>query len=359
MSIGSNILYDGTNGNNAVTLNITTTRKVDLSAITPNSGSTDFNVKSGQVLTGELHENISGNFMAPDGSYRICIADNATVMLKDVTIHRNAESQMIPWAGLTCLGDATIILEGDNTVNAFYYQCPGILPGPTGTTLTIKGSGSLSAQSIYYEYYSESEGKYKQSIGGAGIGCGSFYNSNFAAYNNTSCGNIRIEGGDIKATGGFYSAGIGTAGSFNAENNTIPTTCGDITITGGTIEAKGGINAAGIGTGCSAAQANVVTSTCGNIIISGGEITATGGFKPDGSHYDEENDAAGIGAGYNGYCQSINIGGSSSGTATSASNDSYSIGGHDSSCPYIYIFGDLAHGLNQFGHSYTWSPSNH
>jgi hypothetical protein len=290
------------------------------------------------------------------------------VTLKNVTIHRNPVSQMIPWAGLTCLGDATIILEGDNTVNAFYYQCPGILPGPTGTTLTIKGSGSLSAQSIYYEA-NTSQG-IMPILGGAGIGCGTFDNTNFAAYNNTSCGNIRIEGGSITAQGGHEAAGIGTAGASKTISGVdVTSTCGDITITGGTIEATGGINAAGIGTGLSTAWANpsagtVATSTCGNIIISGGSITATGGFKPNGSHYNGVNDAAGIGAGCQGYCPSINIGGTSTGTATGA-GDYHCIGGlnvnNNNCCGPITIFGETK-GLLTFPtppSPYSWSPSNH
>lgn len=50
------------------------------------------------------------------------------------------------FSGITCLGNATITLVGDNKVkgggeHAFAY-C-GIEIGPKGSTLTINGSGSL------------------------------------------------------------------------------------------------------------------------------------------------------------------------------------------------------------------------
>jgi len=345
MSIGSNILYDGTNGNNAVTLDIRTTRKVDLATIGTNQ-----EVQSGQVMTGTL-----------SGNYKISIADNATVTLKDVSINGGgAVSTSTLWAGLTCLGDATIILAENttNTVIAFYTMWPGILPGPTDKTLTIKGSGSLDARSPV---------GYATGLHGAGIGCGAFYHPDYPGYENTFCGNIRIESGDITATGGFNAAGIGAAGAFRDYYSSVDvkSRCGDITITGGTIKAYGGYAAAGIGTGFSTAQTNPsagteATSTCGNIIISGGSITATGGIKVDGVSYENYglNNAAGIGAGFYGYCPSINIGGSSSGTATSA-GDYYSIGGlnlgNNVVCPSVTIFRNSGHHLSDLGHSCSWT----
>jgi hypothetical protein len=346
MSIGSNILYDGTNGNNAVTLDIRTTRKVDLATIGTNQ-----EVQSGQVMTGTL-----------SGNYKISIADNATVTLSGVSINGGGTvSTSTLWAGLTCLGDATIILAENttNTVIAFYTMWPGILPGPTGTTLTIKGSGSLDARSPV---------GYATGLHGAGIGCGAFYHpTNYPGYENTFCGNIRIEGGTIEATGGFNAAGIGAAGAFRDYYSSVDVTsrCGDITITGGTIKAYGGYAAAGIGTGFSTAQTNPsagteATSTCGNIIISGGSITATGGIKIDGVDYSSygKNNAAGIGAGFDGYCPSINIGGTSTGTATGV-GDYYSIGGLNLSgnvcCPSVTIFRNSGHHLSDLGHSCSWT----
>lgn len=194
-------------------------------------------------------ESISGTL---GGISKICIADGATVVLKDVTIDGVADmddetGQYYEWAGLTCLGDATIVLVGANSVKGFAASYPGIYV-PRNKTLTIRGLGSLSASS---------------NGGGAGIGGGW----------NIDCGNIVIEGGTISATGGANAAGIGS-GDWSA--------CGTITISGGTVTATGGENAAGIGCGCQA--------SCGNIAIGAGitRVTATKGdyaYYPIGQGY--------------------------------------------------------------------------
>jgi len=188
---------------------------------------------------------------------KIEIYDGATITLSDVTINRsNSNCQ---WAGLTCQGNATIILEGENTINGFSSGYPGIYV-PQGKTLTIKGSGTLNATG---------------NGSGSGIGGGL----------SLSCGNIVIEGSPtINATGGQYCAAIGGGGNSG-------TSCGTITIKGGTINATGGYWASAIGSGYYA--------SCGNISITGGTVTATGGA-----------DAAAIGGGYhNESCGSISIGG--------------------------------------------------
>ena len=214
-----------------ITAKLTKQTTIDLSTVT-----TDMTIPDGFTLTGTL-----------DGAHKISIADGATVTLDNATIE-GINSDWFQYAGITCLGDATIILkEGTtNTVNGYAGGHPGI-QGAAGKTLTITGSGTLNAKSY-----------------GSGAGIGSGYGSERA------CGNIIIEGGTITATtAGSYGAGIGSG------DNGV---CGTITISGGTITATGGYKAAGIGGGES--------SSCGNISISGGTITATGG-----------NFAAGIGSG--------------------------------------------------------------
>ena len=189
----------------------------------------DFTAQNGDVLTGTLDEN---------DKYMISIADGATVTLSDVTINGENNSSC-HWAGITCEGNATIILTGTNTVKGFYVNYPGIYV-PSGKTLTIQGSGSLDASSNGH---------------GAGIG-GGF---------NLACGNITIEGGNITATGGAYAAGIG--GGNGAD-------CGDITITKGVTEvtATGGENAPySIGAGGNSGNIGTVTiggNVTGNITTS-------------------------------------------------------------------------------------------
>ncbi len=198
-----------------------------------------FTVKNGYILTGIL-----------GGKCMISIADGATVTLDNVNIVGGIGRTIIfKYAGITCEGNATIILVGTNYVKGFHDYYPGIQPAE-GKTLTIKGSGSLTAKSE------------------EAPGIGSAYKIN--------CGNINIEGGTISAFGGSDAAGIG---SVNLS------TCGNITISGGTVDATGGSKGPGIGSGPAA--------YCGNITITKGvtKVTAKGnnaitsvGFSDNTSH---------------------------------------------------------------------------
>ncbi len=271
---------------------------VDLSKLTENT-----ELKDGDVLTGTLA-----------GNYKISIADGATVTLDGVTIN-GVNDLNYGWAGITCLGDATIILSGTNTVKGFYEEYPGIHV-PQNKTVTIQGSGSLTASSNGY---------------GCGIGGGY----------NIACGNIVIAGGTITANGGSNSAGIGGGSSSGS--------CGTISITGGTVNATGGNSGAGIGGGRK--------SSCGTISITGGTVNATGG-----------NGGAGIGGGYQGSCGTVTItNGVTSVTATKGNIGDYSIGaGFNGTCGTVTIGGTLDGGGNPVGGTtgqistspYTYQPSN-
>ena len=178
-----------------VTATVTPKWKGDLTKILAadlESDGTTLTVENGTTLTGELAEN-----------YRVVIADGATVTLDGVTIN-GANDNNFQWAGLTCLGDATIMLKDGsvNTVKGFHENYPGICV-PVGKTLTIDGPGKLTASS---------NGK------GAGIGGG------YAI----GCGNITIAAtvGKVKGVKGADAPNsIGAGGQA---------TCGTVTI-GGTI----------------------------------------------------------------------------------------------------------------------------
>ena len=275
---------------------------VDLSKLTA-----DYEAQDGDVLTGTL-----------DGKaqpYKITIADGATVTLDGVTIN-GVSSSDVKWAGITCLGDATIILKdgSKNTVKGFYEDYPGIQAGPTGKTLVIKGedqgTGSLDAS----PYDGGTEHSY-----GAGIGGGL----------DISCGDINIQGGVITVTGGYGAAGIGVGEGYGKENVSY----GTITISGGNVTATGGHGAAGIGGG----YAYNYGVTCGAITISGGTVTAAGG-----------DNAAGIGSGesYSGKtntCGDITVTADvTSVTATKGKNATNSIGaGNSGSCGTVTIGGTV------------------
>ena len=199
-----------------------TEKVVDLSTVTA-----DTTVADGYTITGTLGANV-----------KISIADGATVTLKYVTIN-GTEGESYKWAGLTCAGDATITLEGTNTVKGWRYY-PGVFV-PKGKTLTIKGSGSLAANSLL----------------GAGIGgCNALDYPYNIPKEEGSCGTIVIEGGTITATGG-RAAGIGCG--LNSD-------CDGVTIKGGTVTAISGVWAAGIGSSKG--------GSCGPISITGGTVTA-------------------------------------------------------------------------------------
>ena len=210
---------------------------VDLAALTA-----DYEAKDGDMLTGIM-----------DGNYRITIADGATVTLKNAVVY-GIDDRNCKWAGITLLGDATLVLEASNIVRGFDGEFPGILV-PEGKTLTLTGNGKLDVSS----------NGYAPGIGG----------------DDANSGNIVIQGGTIRATGGKWSAAIGSGRDRS---------CGDITISGGSVTAIGGEDGAGIGSGYEA--------SCGNITISGGTVIAEGGDL-----------AAGIGCGHMATCGKISISG--------------------------------------------------
>ena len=227
---------------------------------------------------------LTGDCVVPDntrltgtlkGFYKVSIADGATVSFRDVNINIDPSGYdevwdtQYRWAGITCEGNATIFLESTNTVKGFCNEFPGIYV-PEDKTLLIYGSGTLNAISG-----GNPDPNSKYSLMATGIG-GGF---------NMSCGNIIINEGTITATGGDFSAGIGSGRSYDGN----PVSCGNITINGGTVTATSEHGGAGIGSGTGYNG----TSTCGDITITGGTVTATGGLY-----------SAGIGSGFAYYASS-------------------------------------------------------
>jgi len=231
---------------------------------------------------------------------KVSIAVGATVWLAGVSINATGSWTSGDYAGISCLGGATINIEGTNTVKGINDTYPGVFV-PSGSTLTIQGTGSLNASSNGY---------------GAGIGGGDRIN----------CGNIVIESGSINATGGDYAAGIGSSDTGE---------CGDITINGGSVTAEGGLNADGIGIG------RGMSGKCGDITITDGTVTATGGQY-----------GAGIGGWSNGISRStITISG---GTVTATGGEKAAgIGSGDDLCCNITINGGSVKATKGTGAKYS------
>lgn len=125
-------------------------------------------------------------------SYKVSIADGATVTLRDVENNGKIEDHgtILEYRpGIKCLGDATIILEGNNTVTGGDQYAGIYVPGDK--TLTIRGTGSLNVTGGY---------------SAAGIGGN--------ATGDANCGSIVISGGTVTATGGSGGAGIGLGVSW-------------------------------------------------------------------------------------------------------------------------------------------------
>ena len=236
------------------------------------------------------------------GDTHVSIADGATVTLSGANITNITSDNSHKWAGLTCLGDAVIVLAEGTTNNLKGGRICSGLHIPQGHTLTLQGSGTLNV---------------------TGDDCASGIGSN-AVSGSTACGNITINGGTVTAHGGGYGAGIGSGYNY---------TCGNITISGGTVNAHGNTNSAGIGCGAG-------TATCGTITISGGTVNAYGGYC-----------AAAIGGGgSSSSCGNITItNGVTRVTATKGNSchNAIGAGNNSSTCGTITIGGKVTGNISQ------------
>ena len=187
---------------------------------------------------GTFYKNVPiyvGQIISKSGAINetITIPDGGTLYLNGAKIKASSGP------GILCEGDAYIVLTGENTVTTTYSGQAGI---QAGTSLTISGSGSLTATG-----------------GSDSSGIGAGYRA--------TCGDITISGSTVTAIGGGNGSGIGTGEQG---------TCGNITIIGGTVTATGGHFSAGIGDG--------YKGRCGAITISG-DNTHIKSTKGDDAHY--------------------------------------------------------------------------
>ena len=217
--------------------------------ITISAGESGNNVTQNENTTKNDTDTIITNREEGASSHTVTIDakdkdDKVEVTLKDVNIDASSRSEAA--VSVTGKGDTTIELDGDNELKSGAGHA-GLEHNKTDT------SGELTIQDKDNNGSLEAAGGFK----GAGIGS--------AGSNDAQ---VKITGGNITATSDDWGAGIGS-GSYGT---------GTVEITGGEINATGGYLGAGIGGGCNGS---------GNVTISGGTITAAGS---DG--------AAGIGGGY-------------------------------------------------------------
>ena len=218
--------------------------------ITISAGESGNNVTQNENTTVNDHDTIITNREEGASSHTVTIDakdkdDKVEVTLKDVNIDASSRSEAA--VSVTGKGDTTIELDGDNELKSGAGHA-GLEHNKTDT------SGELTIQD------KDNNGSLEAAVGFKGAGIGS------AGSNDAQ---VKITGGNITATtSDDWGAGIGS-GSYGT---------GTVEITGGEINATGGYLGAGIGGGCNGS---------GNVTISGGTITAAGS---DG--------AAGIGGGY-------------------------------------------------------------
>ena len=321
--------------------NITThdadTIHIEDSAPADSASSVTLNLNDVNITTDG--QNISSVYVGED-TVGTLILSAVTITSEDTGVELNSDVQVVlddttitseQGAAMSVeSGSATIELDGVNELTGGYIgygsDAYAGLNLSEGTNVTIKdedSNGSLTANGGRLE-----DGNTGPYAGGAGIG----------SNNNENMGDLTITGGTITANGGKNSAGIGTGHSSSVSENAA----GSITITGGNVTATGGNSAAGIGTGANgkiesitisggevnanAASADEVASSQSNYKIDGGagigtgeagtvgtitiqntteDIVAYGGGEGTDSNY--YGHAAGIGAGWNGAIDKIEI----------------------------------------------------
>ena len=217
--------------------------------ITISAGESGNNVTQNENTTKNDPDTIITNREEGASSHTVTIDakdkdDKVEVTPKDVNIDASSGSEAA--VSVTGKGDTTIELDGDNELKSGAGHA-GLEHNKTDT------SGELTIQDKDNNGSLEAAGGFK----GAGIGS--------AGSNDAQ---VKITGGNITATSDDWGAGIGSGSDGTAY----------VEITGGEINATGGYLGAGIGGGCNGS---------GNVTISGGGITAAGGEG-----------AAGIGGGY-------------------------------------------------------------
>ena len=274
---------------------------------------------------------------------------SANITLSGVSINVSTTSYCAFKIADNSTGNVTVTLIGDNVLKSGTL-CAGLQKNGTSGSLTINGSGSLTAEG----------GMYGAGIGGGNMGNGTnieISSGTIIATGTTSAAgigggkngygsNIKITGGNVTATGGSYAAGIGGgAGDYGSNSSygskitvsgtsTVVNAKGgdsggagigggqngqgtEIEITGGTVTATGRIGA-GIGGG--------KRGSGSGITIDDGKIIATGGTSG----------GAGIGGGSNGIGSNITINGGEI-TATGNGSGTGIGGGSDEAGSYITI----------------------
>lgn len=219
--------------------------------------------------------NISYPSMWTDSS-ALCIANDntASITLADGTINTLISDSMYG-CGIAKDGTGTLTITCEKAKNDFSHKCD-------------ENCGTLSAKANMYgsaigSTSGQCNGKTAQKITilGGNITAASKHGAAIGGGIYTGAENITVSGGNINATGGGFSAAIGSGQKNSSSSGAV--TAENIKILGGNINAVGGFGAAAIGGGQNANGKNIrienstlyAASKSGAAIIGGG-VNGTG-----------------------------------------------------------------------------------
>ncbi len=232
-----------------------------------------------------------GWYVVPAGGVtivsRITVSDTVNLILTD-------GATLTATKGIDVPDTATLNIYAQNGETGTLFA--GTENGTTATLAASDGAAGIGGGKNENTGSINIHGGKITAMGGYAPGIGGGYCTNYN--NRTYGGTIVIYGGEINATAGSQSAGIGSAsgnsggsvtiygGTINASSLQMAPGIGsgrdddigvDVTIYGGIINAQGG-NAFSGGTGIGGGY----YGKCGNITINGGTVTAIGGVDDSG-----------------------------------------------------------------------------
>ncbi len=220
------------------------------------------NWQTGTKEAGE-YESVTSSDTAwgTSGSATWYVASDEITISSRITVKGNVH--LILADGATLTAESGIGVNEGNSLTIYGQEAgTGTLVAKTTTNFDagIGGTGGASGQITI------NGGNVKATGGAGGAGIGGGTTDNFDSYVN---GNVTVNGGSVVAQGGRSAAGIGGGNGGN----------GTVIINGGSVEAQGEDMGAGIGGGF-----NIFDDGNGNgtVTINGGTVQATGGLAGAG-----------------------------------------------------------------------------
>ena len=213
--------------------------------------------------------NISYPSMWTDSS-ALCIANDntASITLADGTTN-TLISDSLYGCGIAKDGTGTLTISCEKAKNDFSHKCD-------------EKCGTLSAKAnMYGSAIGSTSGQYngktaqKITILGGNITAASKYGAAIGGGIYTGAENITVSGGNINATGGGFSAAIGSGEKNSSSSEAV--TAENIKILGGNINAVGGFGAAAIGGGKESSASNITIANANVKAVTDDYSAAIGG----------------------------------------------------------------------------------